>query len=153
MGRGSVNGIGQGLHGDLTTTGAVCISSLASAIQGGRGVLRLGDKTTPCPQCGKIGVIVDSLPSMVWMGIATVLDGAAIHCGCPAGHNRLIAPANARSVTQNTPSRVGVTSETPTQTPAVTRATRPTHFTSASTPSFGLTETLCLKQPRSLTPC
>ena len=84
MGRGSVNGKGQGLHGDLTTTGAVCISSLSSATQGGgRGVLRLGDKTTPCPQCGKPGVIVDSLPAMKWMGVATVLDGAQIHCGCP----------------------------------------------------------------------
>ncbi|MNG96759.1 hypothetical protein D3C79_558390 [compost metagenome] len=93
MRRGSVNGIGQGLHGDLTTTGAVCISSLPNATQGGgRAVLRLGDKTTPCPQCGKIGVIVDSLPAMRWMGIATVLDGAGIHCGCPTGRNRLIAP-------------------------------------------------------------
>lgn len=71
MRRGAVNGIGQGLHGDLTTTGAVCISSLPNATQGGGlGVLRLGDKTTPCPQCAKVGVIVDSLPAMKWMGIA-----------------------------------------------------------------------------------
>ena len=100
MGRGSVNGKGQGLHGDLTTTGAVCISSLSSATQGGgRGVLRLGDKTTPCPQCGKPGVIVDSLPAMKWMGVATVLDGAQIHCGCPPGRNRLIAPVGQSSAT------------------------------------------------------
>ncbi|MFP3517395.1 PAAR domain-containing protein [Pseudomonas sp. SIMBA_077] len=137
MGRGTVNGIGQGLHGDLTTTGAVCLSSLASATQGGRSVLRLGDKTTPCPQCGKTGVIVDSLPAMLWGGIATVLDGASIYCGCPAGRNRLIAPANARAVTQSAPRRVAAPSETP--APAVTRST---HFTSASTSSFGLTQTL-----------
>ena len=93
MRRGSVNGIGQGLHGDLTTTGAVCISSLPDATQGGgRAVLRLGDKTTPCPQCARVGVIVDSLPAMKWMGVPTVLDGARILCGCPSGRNRLIAP-------------------------------------------------------------
>lgn len=92
MGRGTVNGIGQGLDGDLTTTGAVCISSLPCATQGGRGVLRLGDATTPCKKCGKAGVIVDSLPAMMWDGRATVLDGATVHCGCPAGTNRVIAP-------------------------------------------------------------
>ncbi|VVP18808.1 hypothetical protein PS838_03732 [Pseudomonas fluorescens] len=69
MGRGTANGSGQGLHGDLTTTGAVCISSLPNATQGGRGVLRLGDKTTPCKQCGKAGVIIDSLPAMKWNGM------------------------------------------------------------------------------------
>lgn len=92
MGRASVNDIGQGLHGDLTTTGAVCNTSLPCATQGGRGVLRLGDKTTPCPICGKPGVIVESLPAMEWDGIATVLDGAEVSCGCPPGTNRLVAP-------------------------------------------------------------
>lgn len=98
MRRGRVNGIGQGLHGDVTTTGAVCISSLPNATQGGSlGVLRLGDKTTPCPLCGKVGVIVDSLPAMKWMGIPTVLHGAQVHCDCPTGRNRLIAPVEQRS--------------------------------------------------------
>lgn len=124
MGRGSVNGIGQGLHGDLTTTGAVCISSLPNATQGGRGVLRLGDKTTPCLQCGKIGVIVDSLPAMRWMGIATVLDGARIHCGCPTGRNRLIAP-------------VGQSSGTYSATPLSTVASR-SMFASAQQPSSAI---------------
>ena len=54
--------------------------------------MRLGDKTTPCPICAKTGVIVESLPAMVWDGIATVLHGAVVSCGCPAGTNRLIAP-------------------------------------------------------------
>ena len=102
MSRGSVNGRGQGLHGDLTTTGAVCLSSLPNARQGARGVLRLGDKTTPCPLCGEIGVIVDSLPAMKWMGIATVLDGAGIHCGCPKGRNRVIAPLQSSVAAQTT---------------------------------------------------
>ncbi|WP_246237949.1 PAAR domain-containing protein [Pseudomonas akapageensis] len=92
MARGAVNGIGQGLDGDLTTTGAVCISSLPNAAHGGRGVLRLGDTTTPCKKCGKAGVIVDSLPAMKWNGIPTVLHGARVHCGCPPGTNQLIAP-------------------------------------------------------------
>lgn len=90
--RASVNGLGQGLHGDVTTTGAVCISSLPNATQGGRRVLRLGDKTTPCPQCGEEGEIVEGFPHMKWMGVATALDGARIQCGCPTGRNRLIAP-------------------------------------------------------------
>jgi uncharacterized Zn-binding protein involved in type VI secretion len=97
MERGSVDDIGQGLDGDLTTTGAVCITSLPCATQGDRGVLRLGDKTTPCSVCGKPGVIVDSLPSMEWDGIATVLDGAEVKCGCPPGTNRLIAPLEGSS--------------------------------------------------------
>ncbi|MGP0015887.1 PAAR domain-containing protein, partial [Pseudomonas sp.] len=92
MSRGTADGRGQGLHGDLTTTGAVCISSLPNATHGGRGVLRLGDATTPCKKCGKTGVIVDSLPAMKWHGIATVLHGAEVRCGCPPGTNRLIAP-------------------------------------------------------------
>ena len=140
MRRGAVNGIGQGLHGDLTTTGAVCISSLPNATQGGGlGVLRLGDKTTPCPQCGKVGVIVDSLPAMKWMGIATVLDGAEIHCGCPTGRNRLIAPINNSAAPQATTNSRASTSETAAHTPT---ATRPTNFTSAPVSSSGLTETI-----------
>jgi uncharacterized Zn-binding protein involved in type VI secretion len=98
MGRGTVNGAGQGLHGDLTTTGAMCMSSLPQATLGGRrGVLRVGDETTPCPQCGKVGVIVEGFEAMKWAGIATALDRAAIHCGCPPGHNRLIAPVEQAS--------------------------------------------------------
>ncbi|MEF9671670.1 S-type pyocin domain-containing protein [Pseudomonas sp. PCH446] len=92
MSRGTANGRGQGLHGDLTTTGAVCISSLPKAAQGRRGVLRLGDVTTACKKCGETGAIVESLPAMRWLGIPTVLDGAEVRCGCPPGTNRLIAP-------------------------------------------------------------
>ena len=44
--RMSVMGRGQGLDGDITTTGAVCISSLPQARQGNRSVLRQGDVTT-----------------------------------------------------------------------------------------------------------
>ncbi|WP_413704028.1 polymorphic toxin type 44 domain-containing protein [Pseudomonas sp. Pseusp16] len=101
MGRGTANGLGQGLHGDLTTTGAMCISSLPCATHGGRAVLRLGDKTTACKKCGRTGVIVDSLPAMKWHGVPTVLDGAEVHCGCPPGTNRLIAPAPSPRATRS----------------------------------------------------
>ncbi|VVP14708.1 hypothetical protein PS874_03386 [Pseudomonas fluorescens] len=113
MGRGSVNGIGQGLHDDLTTTGAVCISSLHNAAQGGRGVLRLGDTTTPCKKCGKTGVIIDSLPAMKWHGVPTVLDGAEVRCGCPPGSNRLIAPIEKRKSTGSSSSRSTGVDNTP----------------------------------------
>ena len=135
MRRGSVRGVGQGLHGDVTTTGAVCISSLPSATQGGgQGVLRLGDKTTPCPQCGIEGVLVESLPAMKWMGIATVLDGARVHCGCPPGRNRLIAPLQT-SVVSHTP-RVSIQPENYSDKPAATNSrvtlSTPTNNTPAS---------------------
>lgn len=139
MARGTVNGVGQGLDGDLTTTGAVCISSLPNARHGGRGVLRLGDKTTPCPECGKVGVIVDSLPAMRWMGIATVLDGAGIHCGCPPGRNRLIASGNAGAAQQTATLRSAATAQTASPAAAAPRAT-PSQ--SASIGSFGVAPTL-----------
>ncbi|WP_166366219.1 polymorphic toxin type 44 domain-containing protein [Pseudomonas akapageensis] len=129
MGRGAVNGIGQGLDGDLTTTGAVCISSLPNAAHGGRGVLRLGDKTTPCKLCGKEGVIVESLPAMKFNGIPTVLHGAEVRCGCPEGRNQLIAPleqpgangASNRSVAPRT-SNTAAQSINPSGSPTTPRA-------------------------------
>ncbi len=124
MPRGHVNGIAQGLHGDLTTTGAVCISSLPNAKQGGRSVLRLGDKTTECPRCGKTGVIVSSRPAMCWMGIATVLHDATIHCDCPAGSNRLIAPADSSVASPTTRS-----SAQPAPATATRSAVAPQHST------------------------
>lgn len=91
MTRATVNGLGQGLHGDKTTTGATCLSSLPKSTQGGRGVLRVGDKTTDCPQCGKQGVIAEGPKTFRWNGIPTALHGARVECDCPAGSNRLIA--------------------------------------------------------------
>jgi len=132
MQRGNVNGVGQGLHGDRTTTGAVCISSLPNAAQmGGMGVLRLGDKTTPCPECGKVGVIVDSLPAMAWAGIATVLDGARVHCGCPEGHNRLSAPLEQSTSPQANRAATAPTSSTVTSRSA---ASQPSAFAPSGSP-------------------
>lgn len=91
MARSILFGLGQGLHGDQTTTGAVCFSSLPNMAQDGRGVLRLGDKTTRCPRCGEVGTIAEGLDAFKWLGLPTAVDGARIQCGCPAGSNRLIA--------------------------------------------------------------
>lgn len=95
MARAIVNGLGQGLNGDKTTTGATCIGNWPWSTQDGRDVLRVGDKTTPCPECGEVGTIVEGSPAIHWGDRATALHGALIQCACPAGQNRLIAPPEA----------------------------------------------------------
>lgn len=90
--RANIHGRGQGLHGDKTTTGAICIGSLPEARHSGRGLLRQGDSTTPCPTCGKPGVIVEGEPRMRFNQLPVALDGMEVRCGCPPGSNRLIAP-------------------------------------------------------------
>lgn len=53
--------------------------------------LYIGDKTTPCPKCGEVGVFVDG--DHRYSNITAVaVDGAEIRCGCPQGTNFLIAP-------------------------------------------------------------
>ena len=90
--RMNMNGRGAGLHGDQTTTGATCLSSQAAHTQNGVGHLRLGDATTPCPQCGRAGVIAEGYPAWRVNGVPIAVDGAQINCGCPPGRNRLLAP-------------------------------------------------------------
>ena len=92
MNRMSVHGKGQGLHGDRTTTGAMCITSLPNASENNRGVLRIDDVTTACPKCGKVGRIISGDARATYNGRATAVDGALVLCGCPSGSNRLIAP-------------------------------------------------------------
>lgn len=141
MGRRSANGLGIGTHGDLTTTGAVCISSLPNASFEQTGVLRLGDVTTPCPKCSRPGKIVESYPAMDWEGIPTALDGAIIRCGCPPGTNRLIAPCerapetrtfsgspiqpNGSASTNTQPSQSAQSSQLETPSPVAQTAARP----------------------------
>lgn len=94
MGYRSTNyGRGQALHGDKTTTGAICCSTLPNCTEHGRGVIRVGDKTTACPKCGKQGVVADGEPRVNWMGQASAVDGSVVICGCPHGTNRVIAPS------------------------------------------------------------
>ncbi|MGH8379681.1 PAAR domain-containing protein [Pseudomonas sp.] len=94
--RMNMNGRGAGLHGDQTTTGATCLSSQAAHTQNGVGHLRLGDATTPCPQCGRAGVIAEGYPAWKVNGVPIAVDGAQINCGCPPGRNRLLAPLGGR---------------------------------------------------------
>jgi uncharacterized Zn-binding protein involved in type VI secretion len=96
----TVHGKNVGLHGDKTSTGAQCIAARPDMSVMGKWKLYIGDKTTPCPKCGKVGVIVtgDHRQSN---GVAVAVDGAIIHCDCPSGSNVLIAPG---TVEVNTPS-------------------------------------------------
>ncbi|ECE0486455.1 pyocin [Salmonella enterica subsp. enterica] len=86
-------GRGQALHGDKTTTGAVCITSMPNCTEFGRGVIRVGDKTTPCKVCGKAGHVLNGEPHVIYHGVASAVDGSLVCCDCPPGSNRIIAPA------------------------------------------------------------
>ncbi|MGX5076341.1 PAAR domain-containing protein [Enterobacter mori] len=96
----TVHGKNVGLHGDKTSTGAQCIAAHPGMSVMGKWKLYIGDKTTPCPKCGKVGVIVSGDPRCS-NSAAVAVDGAEIHCGCPQGTNFLIAPG---TVEVNTPS-------------------------------------------------
>ncbi|MGX5107281.1 PAAR domain-containing protein [Enterobacter cloacae] len=96
----TVHGKNVGLHGDKTSTGAQCIAARPGMSVMGLLKLYIGDKTTPCPKCGKVGVIVSGDPRCS-NSAAVAVDGAEIHCGCPQGTNFLIAPG---TVEVNTPS-------------------------------------------------
>jgi uncharacterized protein (TIGR03034 family) len=100
--RMNINGQKQGLHGDKTTTGAVCIGSLPAANQEGRGFLRQNDTTTPCPRCGKTGKIVEGVQCFRLHGEAAAVNDALISCGCPRGSNRLIAADDWTAPTKST---------------------------------------------------
>ena len=60
--RSDCYGRGTALEGDKTNTGAECIASMSNDTEHGRRVVRVGDKTTPCPKCGEVGVIVSGEP-------------------------------------------------------------------------------------------
>ncbi|MGH8383023.1 PAAR domain-containing protein [Pseudomonas sp.] len=90
--RSNMFGRGEGLHGDKTTTGATCLSSLPQAAHCQRGILRKGDVTTLCPKCGKSGKIIEGDSRFTFYGIPVAVDGMIVLCGCPPGTNRLVAP-------------------------------------------------------------
>ena len=93
--RGQVsNGQGWGLHGDKTSTGAECIATKSDYSDCGKWVLQVGDQTTPCPKCGKVGVIATGDDTFTGMGANSLAhDGSIITCGCPDGSHFLLAPA------------------------------------------------------------
>lgn len=86
-------GRGQALENDKTTTGARCIASITDSTEFGRRILRVGDKTTPCPKCGRKGVIVSGEERVTFHGVPVAVHGSNVHCDCPPGSNRVIAPA------------------------------------------------------------
>ena len=97
----TVHGKNVGLDGDKTSTGSQCIAARPGKSVMGKWKLYIGDKTTPCPKCGKVGVIASGDVRHSNGGVAVAVDGSPIVCGCPSGTNFLIAPA---TVQVNTPS-------------------------------------------------
>ncbi|KHL75056.1 hypothetical protein PpSQ1_07200 [Pseudomonas putida] len=90
--RFNLDGKGQAVDGDTTTTGAVCIATGARSLTDGRMVLRVGDSTTPCPLCGEAGTVAEGVWHFISDGRAVAMDGAQVNCGCPPGSNRVVAP-------------------------------------------------------------
>ncbi|QJQ23079.1 PAAR domain-containing protein [Pseudomonas sp. SK] len=88
----SIFGKGQGLDGDTTTTGAICIASQGRGRSNGNAWLLEGDKTTACPRCGETGTLVEGEACWTQDGIPTAVDGTLVRCGCPLGDNRVVAP-------------------------------------------------------------
>ncbi|WP_279156112.1 PAAR domain-containing protein [Obesumbacterium proteus] len=91
--RTTINGKGLGLNGDKTSTGATCISSFVGFTESGKLPLHVGDKTSPCPKCGKVGEIVTGDSALVFFDLISAVDGSIIACNCPLGSNVLIVPA------------------------------------------------------------
>lgn len=101
--RMNIFGLGQGLDGDETTTGAVCIAGQARGRVHGSDWLLKGDKTTPCPRCGQEGTLIEGESRWQQDGIPTALDGALVQCGCPLGSNRLIARGHSAPAPRRAP--------------------------------------------------
>ncbi|WP_350012799.1 PAAR domain-containing protein [Pseudomonas asiatica] len=101
--RMNIFGRGQGLDGDETTTGAICIAGQARGRVHGKDWLLKGDKTTPCPRCGQEGTLIEGESRWQQDGIPTALDGALVQCGCPLGSNRLIAGGHSAPAPRRAP--------------------------------------------------
>lgn len=100
-----IHGKNVGLHGDRTSTGAQCIAARPGMSVMGLLKLYIGDRTTPCPKCGEVGVIVDG-DHRHSNSAAVAVDGAAILCGCPEGTHFLIAPG---TIPQLSAAKAGMT--------------------------------------------
>ncbi|AZL73539.1 PAAR domain-containing protein [Pseudomonas oryziphila] len=102
--RMNILGKGQGLDGDLTSTGATCLATQARGTTYGRRWLLEGDKTTPCPRCGKEGKIIDGESRWCQDGIPAAVDGTPVECGCTPGSNHVLAPLDQRIAPHTAPS-------------------------------------------------
>lgn len=92
MNRVNIGGKGQALDGDVTTTGAICIADNPNHRCDGIQVLRRGDATTECLDCGQAGTVVEGISWFISHGREVAFDGARVACGCPGGANRVVAP-------------------------------------------------------------
>lgn len=123
----NIDGKGQAVDGDATTTGAVCIATGTGYSSDGRLVLREGDPTTPCPECGQQGTVAEGVQHFISFGRPVAMDGALVVCGCPRGSNRVIAPLH-----EDPPSRPPVVATQRNDTPAFTRGAMPDTFTQSA---------------------
>ncbi|WEZ88553.1 PAAR domain-containing protein [Pseudomonas sp. NyZ480] len=133
--RTNIFGNGQGLDGDVTTTGATCIASHSRGTFNGRRWLIEGDRTTACPRCGEEGVIIEGEQRWMQDGRPTAVDGSLVKCGCPLGSNRVLAPLNQGPAPRRmTAAGTVVEAQVPAQaTPHVNRY-RPSAFQSSTAP-------------------
>lgn len=67
-----------------------------------------GDRTTPCPQCGTEGTIIEGESRWRQDGLSTAVDGSLVQCNCPLGSNYVIAPLHqGPAVRSSTPLQPG----------------------------------------------
>ncbi|MFL63602.1 pyocin [Salmonella enterica] len=92
--RTNVHGRGLALSCDKTSTGARLISTvpLNRYDEFGFCVIRRGDRTSACPQCGKSGVVTTGDDRWTVHGHPVAVDGTVVYCDCPEGSNVIIAP-------------------------------------------------------------
>lgn len=120
----SVHGKNVGLHGDKTSSGAQCIAARPGMSVMGLLKLYIGDKTTPCPKCGEVGVIVDG-DHRCSNSAAVAVDGAEIRCGCPQGSNFLIAPGTIPQLSEPSARMTPVAAPEPEQHAQAAKKPRP----------------------------
>ncbi|NIF18987.1 PAAR domain-containing protein [Pantoea sp. Cy-639] len=111
--RPSIFGNGQGLDGDLTSTGATCIASQSRGTFNGRRWLIEGDPTSACPLCDEVGLILEGEQRWIQDGRPTAVDGTLVKCGCPLGSNRVVAPLHQPPALRNAPGVTAIPAASP----------------------------------------
>lgn len=91
MQRPNLFGKSIALNGDKTSTGATCIATIQQVTCYGHSVLKVGDPTTTCPQCGKPGIIITGEDRINNHGKIQAVHNSIVQCGCPLGSNFVIA--------------------------------------------------------------
>ncbi|MEQ5169342.1 PAAR domain-containing protein [Proteus terrae] len=91
MQRPNLFGKSIALNGDKTSTGATCIATIQQVTCYGHSVLRVGDPTTTCPQCGKPGIIITGEDRINNHGKIQAVHNSIVQCGCPLSSNFVIA--------------------------------------------------------------